>query len=69
MGLFVNKLKLTAASRSMHQFLPVVRGIFPEPPTNDAVEATTAFLYGRLAEDVFTRFTLIKKKNRAVLQK
>ncbi len=53
MGLFINRLKLNAAARSMHQFCPVVRGIFPQPPADEVVEATTVFLYTRVARDVF----------------
>lgn len=37
----------------MHQFVPAVRGLFPEPPPDDVVEAATAYLYRSLAGEVF----------------
>jgi hypothetical protein len=58
MNWFVDKLKLNAAARSMHQFCPIVRAIYPEPPTNEAVEAATVYLYMGLAHEIFgKRFT------------
>lgn len=53
MGLFVNKQKVKAAVFSMHQFCPVVRGVYRELPDDDVVEAATAFLYERLAREIF----------------
>ena len=53
MGIFVNKLKIRAAVGSMHQFCAPVRMIYPEPPSDDVVEATTVFLYERLARATF----------------
>lgn len=55
---FINKLKLRAAAGSMHQFCPLVRAVFPEPPDDEIVEATTTFLYLQMATDIFgQRFT------------
>jgi len=48
-----DKKKVRAAARSMHQFCPVVRLIFPDDPENEVVEATTVFLYEQLARRVF----------------
>jgi len=43
----------------MHQFMPAVRGIFPEPPDDPPVEAALTWLYESLARDVFSaRFAL-----------
>jgi len=55
MLLVIDNLKLNAAVRSMHQFLPVARAIFPRPPCDDAVEAVTVFLYTGLAREIFGR--------------
>jgi hypothetical protein len=42
----------------MHQFCPIVRAIYPDPPTNEAVEAATVYLYTGLAQEIFgKRFT------------
>ena len=53
MGLLINKLKLKASIGSMHQFCPVVRTIFPDPPTDQVVEAATVFLYEQLVRSIF----------------
>jgi hypothetical protein len=59
MNWFVDKLKLNAAARSMHQFCPIVRTIYPDPPSNEAVEAATVYLYAGLAQEIFgKRFTI-----------
>ena len=58
MGFLIDRLKLKAAASSMHQFCPVVRGVFPDEADNKVVESITLFLYLNLAKDVFgPRFT------------
>lgn len=55
MPLLINKLKLKAAAGSMHQFLPIVRTIYPRVPPDEATEAATVFLYAGLAREIFGR--------------
>jgi len=55
MSFLINKLKLKAAVGSMHQFLPVVRSIYPRIPPDEATEAATVFLYAGLALEIFGR--------------
>ena len=55
MHLLVNQLKLKAAIRSMHQFCPIVRTIFPDLVDDRVVEATVSLLYQRIADDVYGR--------------
>jgi hypothetical protein len=55
MSLLIDKLKLKAAAGSMHQFLPVVRAMYPRIPPDEATEAATVFLYAGLAREVFGR--------------
>lgn len=56
MGLLINKLKLTAAASSMHQFCQEARAIFPGGQAeNPVVEAATIFMYLRTAEPIFGR--------------
>ena len=53
MPLLIDKLKLKAAAGSMHQFLHVVRSMYPGIPPDEAIEAATVFLYAGLAREVF----------------
>jgi hypothetical protein len=53
MGWMISRKKLRAATRSMHQFCPVVRTIFRAAVADDVIEATTVYLYERTAHDVF----------------
>ncbi len=53
MALFIDNLKLKATTGSMHQFLAVVRAIFPTPPPDEVVEAATLYVYMHTAEGVF----------------
>lgn len=53
MALIVNRVKLSAAAGSMHQFCSTVRNIFPTPPSDEVVEAATVFLYLQVAREVF----------------
>lgn len=55
MGLFISRRKLMAAASSMHQFCPVVRGVFPDEAEDQVVETVTVFLYLNLAQEVFGR--------------
>ena len=55
MPFLIDKLKLKAAAGSMHQFLPVVRSMYPGIPPDEAIEAATVFLYAGLAREVFGR--------------
>lgn len=55
MALFVDKLKLKAAARSMPQFEVSVRTLFPGEVEDAVVEAATGFLYEQVANDVFDR--------------
>jgi hypothetical protein len=58
MGLFIDPLKLKAAARSMQQFCPAVRNVFPGPVRDVVVEASTVFLYVLVCHQVFgKRFT------------
>ncbi|MEM7227652.1 MAG: hypothetical protein AAF432_02450 [Planctomycetota bacterium] len=53
LGLLLDKRKVRAAARSMHQFCPIVRLLFPEDADSEVVEASTVFLYEQLAQTVF----------------
>ena len=67
MALFIDPLKLKAASRSMQQFCPPVRSLFPGPVHDVVVESATVFLYVMVARQVFgRRFT---KELRETLRK
>jgi hypothetical protein len=55
MFLFVDPLKLKAAARSMPQFRPVVRTLFPGPVHDVVVEAATIYLYLTVCRQVFSR--------------
>ena len=55
MALLMSTRKLKAAATSMHQFLPVVRGVFPEQASDELVEAVTLFVYEWQAEREFGR--------------
>ncbi len=64
MGLFVDRRKLTAASRSMGQFLPVVRSIFRGDVSDQVVESAAVYLYTQLAQDIFSRrFANLLRRN------
>ncbi|MHC4447244.1 MAG: hypothetical protein ACYSXF_05625 [Planctomycetota bacterium] len=64
MGLFVDRRKLTAASRSMAQYLPVVRSIFRGDVSDQVVESAAVYLYTQLAQDIFSRrFASLLRKN------
>jgi hypothetical protein len=55
MPLLIDNLKLKAAVGSMHQFLPVVRAMYPRSPSDEATEAATVFLYAGVAREIFGR--------------
>ena len=63
MALFIDRRKLNAATRSMDQFLPVVRSIFQGKADDETVEAATVFLYAQLAQSVFgNRFANVLRR-------
>ena len=53
MGLFTDDRKVKAAARSMHQFLPEMRGLFPEAVQDWVVEASLVFMYRRMCHEVY----------------
>ena len=64
MGFLVDRRKLTAASRSMGQFLPVVRSIFRGDVSDQVVESAAVYLYTQLAQDIFSRrFANLLRRN------
>ena len=64
MGFLINDRKLKAALGSMHQFCHTVREIFPGDVDDRVVEASTAYLYMSLVNDLFgSRFaTKLQRK-------
>ena len=64
MGFLINDRKLKAALGSMHQFCHNVREIFPGDVDDRVVEASTAYLYMSLVNDLFgSRFaTKLQRK-------
>lgn len=54
-SLSIRNLKLHAAARSMHQFCPLVRAIFPERTADSVIEAVTVYLYVKVSSDIFGR--------------
>ncbi|MFK7959518.1 MAG: hypothetical protein AB8G96_03260 [Phycisphaerales bacterium] len=65
MGLFINGHRLKAAAFSLHQFCGAVRTIFPDLVDDRVVEAVTAFLYLRVAEETFGRRFAAALRSRA----
>lgn len=53
MSLFGNDRKLKAAASSMHQFCQEVRHMFPGDVDDRVIEASTAFIYVKMAQDLF----------------
>jgi len=55
MELFIDRLKLKAATKSMHQFCGAVRSFLPERTDDAVVETATFYLYIKIAREVFGR--------------
>ena len=55
MGFMLDKKKVRAAARSMHQFCSPVRAFFPTEVDDATVEVCATYLYLRTAREVFGR--------------
>ncbi len=53
MGLFSNERKMKAAAASMHQFCQEVRHMFPGDVDDRVIEASTAYIYVKMTQDLF----------------
>ena len=53
MGLFSKERKMKAAAASMHQFCQEVRHMFPGDVDDRVIEASTAYIYVKMTQDLF----------------